>query len=161
MPPRIRLSDADRERALASIQEGISLRNIGRRLQASLSVIQQLWDRWQATRTVREVRRPGQPTTTFRQHDRHVVPSCLRDCTVTARVLQGDLSATSNITGSNQTICNRLRDAGLQSRCAVVRPLLTPGHRVRRRHFATDHPTWTRNRWARVLFTYESRYTLQ
>ena len=161
MPPRQRLNDADRGRALAWIQEGISLREIGRRLQVSHSVIQRLRDRWQATGTVREARRPGRPRTTTRQHDRYVVLSCLRDRTATARALQRDLSATSNITVSDQTIRNRLREAGLRSRCAVVRPPLTPGHRVRRRHFATVHRAWTRNQWARVLFTDESRFTLR
>ena len=42
MPPRRRLSDADRGRALAWIQDGIALREIGRRLGVTHSVIQRL-----------------------------------------------------------------------------------------------------------------------
>ena len=131
MPPRQRLSDADRGRALARVQEGISLREIGRRLQVSHSVIQRLWDRWRATGTLREARRPGWPRTNTRQHDRYVVLSCFqalkRDRTAIARALQRNISSSSNIAVSDQTIRNRLSEAGLGSGCAVVRP---PSHCV-------------------------------
>ena len=144
MPPRRRLSDADRGRALAWIQDGISLREIGRRLGVTHSVIQRLRERWQTTGSVQEPRRPGRTRSTTIQQDRFVVLSSLRDRTAPARAIRNELLNATNVTVSDQTIRNRLREAGLRSRSAAVRPPLTPVHRLRRRQFVAIHQQWTR-----------------
>ena len=145
MPPRRRLNDADRGRAIAMHQEGIALREIARRLEVSLSVIQRLRDRWRNTGSVAERHRSGRPRITTRRQDRSVVLSCLRNRAAPAQSLRGELLAAGNVDVSDQTIRNRLREAGLRSRCPAVRPPLTPDHRVRRRTWAALHRRWTRN----------------
>ena len=159
-PPQRRLSDANRGRALAWIQDGIAQQEIGRRFGVSHSVIQWLRDRWQ-TASVQEPRRSGRTRSTTRQQDQFVVLSSLRDRTAPTRALQNELMNATNITICDQSILNRLREAGLRSRSAAVRPPLNPAHRLRRRQFAVNHQQWTRNQWVRVLFTDESRFTLR
>ena len=90
-----------------------------------------------------------------------MVLSSLRDRTAPARALQNELLNATNVSVSDQTIRNRLHEAGLRSRSEAVRPTLTPAHRLRRRQFVAQHQQWTRNQWARVLFTDESRFTLR
>ena len=139
MPPRQRLSDTNRGRALAWMQEGIGVREIGRRLGVVHSVIQRLRDRYKTTGSVQEPRRPGRTRSTTRQQDRFVVLSSLRDRTAPARALQNELLNATNVSVSDQTIRNRLHEAGLRSRSAAVRPTLTTAHRLRRRQFVAQH----------------------
>ena len=67
--------------------------------------------------------------------------------------------ATRN-TVSAGTIRNRLHVQGMNARRPMVVPRLTAEHRRRRLEWATEHRTWTINQWASVLFTDESRYTV-
>ena len=160
MPPRRRLSDADRGRALGWLQEGVALREVGNRLGVTHSVIQRLRDRFNNTGSVQEPRRSGRPRLTTRRQDHFVVLSSLRSRTATANTLRGQLRAASNITVSDQTIRNRLHEANLRSRRPAVRPPLTPAHRAARLAWARRHLAWTRQQWSRVLFTDESRFTM-
>lgn len=161
MPPRRRLNDLDRGRAIALHEQGIAMREIARRLRVSVSVIQRLRDRWRNTGTVRERHRSGRQRKTTRRQDRLVRLSCLRDRSATAQTLRAELRVASNINVSDQTIRNRLHEAGLRSRRPAVRVPLTKNHRYRRRTWAAIHRRWTRSQWARVLFSDESRFTLQ
>ena len=61
---------------------------------------------------------------------------------------------------SDQTIRNRLHDVNLRSRRAAVRIPLTRIHRRNRLAWAKRHVNWTRQQWARVIFSDESRFTL-
>jgi len=61
---------------------------------------------------------------------------------------------------SNQTVRNRLREAGLRSRNRARVPMLTAIHRRVRLEYARAHVDWTQRQWNRVLFTDESRFSL-
>jgi hypothetical protein len=55
---------------------------------------------------------------------------------------------------------NRLRKRGIRARCQYVGCVLTPRHRTARLNWCTLHRRWTRQQWATVLFSDESRFTL-
>lgn len=160
MPPRRRLSDVQRGMAVAWLQEGVGVREVGRRLQVTHSVIQRLRDRFNNTGNVQEPRRSGRPRMTTRRDDRYVILSALRVRTATANTLRGQLRTATNVLVSDQTVRNRLHEVDLRSRRRVVRPPLTRVHRAARLAWARRHLAWTRQQWSRVLFSDESRYTL-
>ena len=62
---------------------------------------------------------------------------------------------------SDQTIRNHLRANNLRCRRQAVRPPLPPHHRTARRHWCTLHLWWQRVQWRRVMFTDESRFSIQ
>ena len=159
MPPRRRLNEADRGRALAWLHEGVGVRETGRRLGVHHAVIQRLRNRFNATGTTAERQRPGRPRCTTRHQDRFLTVLALRERSVTANNLRGQLRAAANINVSDQTVRNRLREANLRSRRPAVRPVLTPAHRAARLAWARAHVGWTRQQWAAVLFSDESRFT--
>ena len=142
-------------------QQGLSVRAIARRLGKSPSVIQRLKDRWKITGRVQDRPRSGRPRKTTRQQDRHVVVTCLRDRSATARSLRDNLRTASNVTVCTETIRKRLREVGLKSRRPAVQVPPTRNHHNRRVAWATLHRRWTQNQWSKVLFTDESRFTLQ
>lgn len=160
MPPRRKLSDTNRGRALAWIENGLSIREVARRLAVSHSVIQRLQERTQATGHVAERPRSGRPRATTRRQDRFIVTQALRERTATANSLRGQLRHAANVNVSDQTIRNRLRAANLRSRAPAVRQTLLPRHRVARENWCRQHLRWNARQWANVLFTDESRFAI-
>ena len=61
---------------------------------------------------------------------------------------------------SGQTIRNRLREHGVRARRQYVGPVLTQRHRLARNDWARNHLGWTRQQWSNVIFSDESRFTL-
>ena len=110
---------------MAWLQEGVGVREVGRRLQVTHSVIQRLRDRFNNTGSVLEPRRLGRTRMTTRRDDRYVILSALRDRTATANTLRGQLRTATNILVSDQTVPNRLHEVNMRSRRRVVRPPLT------------------------------------
>ena len=147
MPPRRRLSALDQGRALGWLQDGISAREVGRRLGVSDSVIRRLRERFQATGSAEERARSGRPRATSRRDDRSIVLAALRNRTSTARTLRGNLRQAVNVNVSDTTIRRRLHESNLRSRAAVVRLPLTPRHRQARVTYCRRHQRWTRQQW--------------
>ncbi|KAK7097717.1 hypothetical protein V1264_004653 [Littorina saxatilis] len=160
MPPRTKLTTLDRGRALGWLQDGVSGREVSRRLGVSHSVIQWLHQRFQTTGSAVERPRSGRPRCTDRRDDRYLQLLALRNRTNTRRTLIGNFRAATNVTISRMTVTRRLREVRLHSRRTVVRPPLTPRHRRARMAFCRNHRRWNRQQWGRVLFTDESRFTL-
>ena len=160
MPPRQRLNTRERGMALAWIQEGVPLREIGRRLGVSHSVINRLRDRWFETGTVEELPRSGRPRVTTGQQDRYIVVTAMRNHTATARSLRDQLRNATQLNVGLQTVRNRLREHGIRSRRPAVNPPLSQVHRHNRAAWARHHRRWLRQQWAGTLFSDESRFAL-
>ena len=56
---------------------------------------------------------------------------------------------------------NRLHAVDLRARRSVVRPILTRVHKAARLGWRRQHLRWTRPQWNQVLFTDESRFSLE
>jgi len=67
-----------------------------------------------------------------------------------------DLKAATGFPGQKDTITSRLKAAGLRSRHAVVKELLTDEHKLYRLAFAESNVD---RKWDRVMFTDESTFT--
>lgn len=158
---RRQLTIEDRGRAIAWLQDGNTQRNVALRLGVSQSVVGRLWQRYQATNSVRNRPRSGRPRSTTNREDRYITNMALRQRTTTARRLRDNLRTATGTRVSDQTIRNRLRANNLRCRRQAVRPPLLPRHRTARRHWCTLHLRWQRVQWGRVMFTDESRFSLQ
>lgn len=79
MPPRRQLAAENRGQALAWLDEGISGREVSRRLGVGHSVVQRLWERFQTTESVDHRSRSGRPRATERRDDRFFLLSALRN----------------------------------------------------------------------------------
>lgn len=161
MPPRRKLSQSDRGRALAWIQDGVSICEVARRLNVSHSVIWRLRQRFQTTGHVEERARSGRPRSTTNREDRFIIRQALQTRTATANTIRRQLRAATHTNVSVQTVRNRLHSQGLHSRRPVVRPRLTPRQRAERHAWAIRHVRWNRQQWSQVLFTDESRFCLE
>ena len=107
----------------------------------------------------RRSRRGRRRLTTPRQ-DRYLRVRVGRHRRSTARDLQEDLRRATGVHVSDQTVRNRLHEAGLRSQRPLHAVPLTAAHHAARLQFAQDHRNWQLRHWRPVLFTDESRYTL-
>ena len=160
MPPRRKLSNFDRAWDVAWFQDGVTKREVARRLQVSISVIVRLIQRYTATGRVQERCRSGRPKKTNPREDRLIELQALQTRTASSGIIRRHVRVAANINISQQTIRNRLHGFNLRSRRPAVQPRLTPAHRAARSAFYRRHMRWTRHQWSQVLFSDESRFTM-
>ena len=161
MVQRRSLSDVNRGRALAWLQERIAVREVARRLHVAPSVICRLRQKWQATGRVQDRPRSGRPRKTTLREDRYVARQATTSRTSTAKRIRGQLRTATNTIVSKSTIRSRLHEVHLHARRPVKRPKLTRAHKTARLAWSRRHLRWKRLLWSRVMFTDESRFRLE
>ncbi|GFW15384.1 transposable element Tcb2 transposase [Trichonephila clavipes] len=136
MSQRRRLPNSLRWRAVGWMEMGLSQADVARRLNVSRSVVQRLWDQYQSEDSVSRRPVPGRPRATTPAEDRFLALSARRRRTTTVPQLVADHFQASGRRISATTRRNRL--------C-----------------WAREHVSWTQQQWASVLFTDESRFTME
>ena len=159
----VRLSQLHRGRAIALILQGRSQRDVAQQFGVHESTISRLVQRLRATGRLTDRPRSGRPRVTTQRQDRRIrlvhLRNRLRTATETAREVIG-------IHGRRvcpTTVRNRLREFDLRPRRPYVGPNLSPRRRQRRMQWLRAHAP---NRfrladWRRVMFSDESRFSLQ
>ncbi|XP_071270478.1 uncharacterized protein, partial [Salvelinus alpinus] len=140
------------EHALGMLQGGMRTADVTRAINCNVCTVRRLRQHYRETERTADCPRSGRPRVTAPAQDRYIRTSHLRDryrMATTARVTP----ATHNPSISAQTVCNRLREAGLRTCRPVVRQVLTRHHQQQRCLWAQTHRRWTRHDWKKVLFT--------
>ena len=94
------------------LQSGLSIRRVDAIFGVAYSTMSRLMIRFNATNSVKDRRRSGRPKATTHRQDNLIRTLTLRNRTITARALQGQLRTAAGVTVSDQTIRNRLHAAG-------------------------------------------------
>ncbi|GFX77158.1 transposable element Tcb2 transposase [Trichonephila clavipes] len=135
-------------------QQVLSMR---RRCEASIA---RLWDQYQSEDSVSRRPVPGRPRATTPAEDRFLALSARRRTTTVPQLVADHFQASGRRISAT-TVRNRLHNAGLYARRPVV--CVPLNGRQRRNHlcWAREHVSWTQQQWASVLFTDESRFTME
>jgi transposase len=157
---RRQLTSVEVSRAVTLLEENKTQRYVAEQLGVRQSVIWRLWRRFQNTGSVTRLPGQGRHRATTLLDDRFLRLQALRKRTNTARTLQNDLLRARGVQISDQTVRNRLREAGLRSRRPAKVMRLTRNQRQARMHFAQEHHNWQIRHWRRIMFTDESRFAL-
>ena len=160
MPLKNQLSDVQKGMIQAWSGEGISNREIARRLEISEGTVRYNLKKLQEKNPMENAARAGRPKVTTERADRHLVRTSRRNRFLTAPEIRVDLAIATGVEVSRSTVSRRLAAAGLHGRVARHKPRLTANHKTRRLAWARDHLTWTADDWARVLWSDESRFQL-
>ncbi|GFW28116.1 transposable element Tcb2 transposase [Trichonephila clavipes] len=120
-------------RVIGRLESGQTQRSVADAVGVARSVVARLWNRLQETGNVR--RRPGAAAKTVALGHR--------------------------TKGVQPNSTYRLHEGGLYARRPMVCIPLTPRHRVARRRWAAEHRDWEQHDWSQVLFTAESRFSLE
>ncbi|GBO24609.1 Transposable element Tc1 transposase [Araneus ventricosus] len=102
----------------------------------------------------------GRPRTTTATEDRYLSIIARRNSSATASQLSRDLYAATGTRVSRVTVSKRLHETGLFARRPAVCVLLTSTNRRVRLAWCREHKDWSMDQWATVLFTDESRFSL-
>ncbi|KAK7493487.1 hypothetical protein BaRGS_00015198 [Batillaria attramentaria] len=142
-----RLTDTQRNNAIGRLRAGATQQAVATHFGVSRQTIAALWARFNNTQSVHDRPRSGRPRVTTAAQDRYIRVRHLRDRTTTATSTASQIPRLRRI--SDQTVRNRLREAGLLARRPVRRNALN------RRHMAA-RLQWCRHRvgWPRATSTY-------
>lgn len=155
-----RLTQNEGLRALGMLQVGTTQTVVARTMNVSQSVISRLWSRYRATHSVNDRRRSGRPRATTHAQDRFIRTLALRNRVITANQIRARLQADTGVRVSAQTIRNRLHRGHLHARRPRVIPCLRDHHIRARRRWCRDRQHWDNRRWNNVMFSDESRFTV-
>lgn len=160
MAQRTHIDDVMRGRIIGRLEAGQTQQVVARALRVPQSVISRLWQRFQQTGNVSRRYSTGRPQCTTPQEDRYLTISARRRPRSTAGSLTRDLATANGTVVSRHTVYRRLNRHGLFARRPARCVSLTPVHRRARKAWCQEHSTWSLEQWSQVMFTGESRYSL-
>ncbi|GFU32539.1 transposable element Tcb2 transposase [Trichonephila clavipes] len=142
------------------LESGQTQRSVADAVGVARNVVR-LWNRFQETGNVRRRPGAGRPRTTTSTDDRYIQLTARRNRTENATQLQRQLLlATGRRVSAKQYVIGFMR-GGLYARRPMVCIPLTPRHRAAQRRWAAEHRDWEQHDWSQVLFTDESRFSLE
>ncbi|GFV37555.1 transposable element Tcb1 transposase [Trichonephila clavipes] len=122
------------------------------------SVISRLWQRFQDDGNVSST---GRLRVTTPNEDRYLAVTAKRNRRRTASDLSRQLSSATGTTVSRQTVCRRLGHIDLYALRPVRCVPLTATDCLLRLTWSREHALWTPQQWSCVMFSDESRFSLQ
>ncbi|GFT75493.1 transposable element Tcb1 transposase [Trichonephila clavipes] len=155
------------------LDDFVSGRNIGRpecgrtqlevsdELGIAQSVISRLWQRFQNEGNVSRCYSTGRPRVTTPNEDCYLSVTAKTNRRSTASDLSRELSSATGITVFRQTVYRRLGRIGLYTRRPVRCVPLTATQFRLRLTWSREHALWTPLQWSCVMFSDESRLSLQ
>ncbi|GBN76633.1 hypothetical protein AVEN_218485-1 [Araneus ventricosus] len=154
-----RLNGGMRWRIVERLEAGQSQVQVCRGFNLTPSVVCNLWKQFQDTGSIERKPRQGRPRATTATEDCYLSIIASRNRGATASQLSRDLYAATGTRVLRMTVSKRLHETGLFARSAVCVPLTSMNRRV---HLASckEHRDWSMDQWVTVLFTDESRFSL-
>ncbi|GFS97513.1 transposable element Tcb1 transposase [Trichonephila clavipes] len=136
---------------------------VSEQLGIAQSVISRLWQRLQDDDNVSRYYSTGLPRVTTPNEDLYIylAVTVKRNIRSTASDLSRQLSSATGTTVSKQTVYRRLRHIGLYARRPVRYVPHAATHCRLRLTWSREHALWIPQQWSGVMFSDESRFSLQ
>ncbi|GFS64590.1 transposable element Tcb1 transposase [Trichonephila clavipes] len=125
------------------------------------SVIFRLWQRFRDDDNVSRCYSTGRPRVTTPNEDQHLAVTAKRNRRSTTSDLSRQLSLATGTSVSRQTVYRHLGHIGLYARRFVRCVPLTATHCHLRLTWSREDALWTPQQWSCVMFSDDSRFTLQ
>ncbi|UYV77443.1 hypothetical protein LAZ67_15001039 [Cordylochernes scorpioides] len=154
------LADDLKWRAVGRMETGQSQVEVAKWLNVNKSVVIKIWKQFIETGTIKRKEGSGRKRKTATSEDRYLVVTAKRHREMTAIQLSNELSSDTGTRISRQTVYRRLHEGALYARRPMVCIPLTSAHRRARLNWCLEHHAWTHDQWANVLFSDESRFSL-
>lgn len=154
------VSSPEKQRIVDLHKDGKSTCDIVDLVGRSSSVVKRIVAKFKTSGSIESSPRTGRPRKTSPRDDRVMARMSLENRFKTAAEISRNLSSTSDIKVSRQTVSRRLRDSGLLARVPAKKPLISKKNQKARLAFANEHVVWTSDKWSRVHFSDESKYNV-
>ncbi|GFW71003.1 transposable element Tcb1 transposase [Trichonephila clavipes] len=150
-----------RGRIIRRLECGLTQLELSEELRIAQSVISRLWQRFQDDGNVSRCYSVSRPRITTPNEDRYLAVTAKRNRRRTASDLCRQLSSASGMTVSRQTMYICLGHISLYARRPVRCVPLTTTHCHLRITWSRERALWTPQQWSCVMFSDESRFSLQ
>ncbi|GFU59322.1 transposable element Tcb1 transposase [Trichonephila clavipes] len=161
MAQRNHLNDFLRGRIIGRLECGRTQLEVSEELGIAQSVISRLWQRFQDDGNVSRCYSSGRPQVTTPNEDRYLAVTAKRNRRSTESDLSRQLSSATGTTVSKQTVYRRVEHIGLYARRPVRCVPLTATHCRLLLTWSREHALQTPQQWSGVMFSDESRFSLQ
>ncbi|GFX03123.1 transposable element Tcb1 transposase [Trichonephila clavipes] len=161
MAQRKHLDDFLRGTIIGRLECECTQLEVSEELGIAQSAISRLWQRFQDDGNVSRCYSTGHPRVTTPNEDRYLAVSAKRKKRSTASDLSCQLSSATGTTVSSQTVYRRLGHIGLYARRPVRCVPLNATHCRLRLTWSREPALWTPQQWSCVMFSDESRFSLQ
>lgn len=151
-----RLSVDDRKELIRLHNEGISNREIGRRLNCDEKTVRLTLQKHQKTGSVHDTPKCERPRVTSPKEDRTIKVRSLRNRFETAPELRKECGLVGKCSVS--TVKNRLKELKLRGCIGRRKLMISVKNRKRRMNFAKSHEEYDASFWNKVLFSDESKF---
>lgn len=157
--PRKELNSNIRKRIIQFSNDGQSVRDISRRLIVAKSTVQAVIQRFRATGSTVNQPRTGRPRKTSATNDNHIRCMVKRNPKIAAPEINQTLQEVG-VSVSDQTVRNRIHEAGLRGYRAKKKPLISAKNRKARLEFARNHVDKPVSFWDKVIWTDETKINM-
>ena len=160
MPGKSNLSTPDKEKLVEMRKNGMSEKKTGELFKCSTRTVRRIFAQGKTGGNLHRGSKRGRLPITTAREDRAVVNFVKEDPNRNATDGKTYVKDRFGKVVSPDTIGRRLDRAGLYTRRAAHKPLTKIEHRKQRLQFSRTYASWTRDDWAKVLFTDETKINL-
>lgn len=157
---RQEISLDEREIIIKFRDEGLSVREIGKKLKRSPASVQTVIQNFNLTKSLTSKPRSGRPQKLSDRDKRNLLLKIKCDPKKTAKDLAKHIASAKGINVHPITVRRMLRQHEFFNRVARRKPLISSKNEKKRLEFANLHKGKDLNYWDRVLFTDESKFNL-
>ncbi|GFT10259.1 transposable element Tcb1 transposase [Trichonephila clavipes] len=143
------------------IRNGGKELEVFKELRIAQSVTSRLWQRLNDDGNVSRCHSTGRPRVTTPNEDRNLAVTAKRNRRSTASDVHCQLSSATGTRVSRQTVYRRLGYIGLYARKPVRCVPPTATNCLLRLYWSRENALWTPQQWSCVMFSEESRFSLQ
>ena len=154
------LSEDLKSRIIALHKDGQGYRKIATTLTLSNNTVAKVIQRYLQNHTVANRTRQGRPKKMSARTSRQARQLALQDRRRSATSIAEEISITSGMAVSAQTIRRTLHQASIYGCRPRWKPLLKPTHKTARMKFAKDHQSKPKTFWHHILWSDESKINL-
>lgn len=146
-----------REKIIFFRENKMPLKNIAEKTNLFVSTINSILRNYSKNGKITNKPKPGIKRCTSERQDRVIVRKILNDRRLSIGKLKEELSTELKINICSKTLRRRLKEAGLTSRIAKRKPLISSVNQKKRYQWAKKYSSWTLNQWKAVLWSDETR----
>ncbi|KAH7936256.1 hypothetical protein HPB52_021086 [Rhipicephalus sanguineus] len=150
-----RVPEDERLRIVELYTKEYSQRAVAAMVKRPLKTVNRIIQAFRDENRIKDAPRKPRPRVTTQEDDMNIVAYVADN----PRASVSEIRQCFQLTASKTTVKRRLAEAGLKSRMAVQKPLLTNVNKSKRLSFTQRHEAWSPDDWGRVVFSDECTFT--